>query len=342
MPAGLRGELESADETPVPGNHEKNPRLTTTMSDPYYSLYCKQRKLERIWQPSWACGFASLVTCFRLLGDRTTENGELVRRFRKFAGPPQAGMTTAEAIRLAEKFGYRAAVNPPSTKRDWDAFDSWMDRSLAKRKPVMLSVDTSASQDEANHWWVVYGDPEGTNLWVMDPNEADTPFELLSRSEIEEFASCNDGEGWLEFDGVAISSQAGTGMISVPPSAALMEFLNEDFEHATGWTSQEIAAALVDNHFSSVDGLRFQGQAKGSGIVSVSDLLKPGGSVEDVIEEWDVFFSDEQRDNIEALSTVLYDVEAHMAHQVIQSQKDHMTREIALNLILIGTNLMDG
>lgn len=311
------------------------------MNDPYYSLYCKQRELERIWQPSWACGFASLVTCFRLLGDRTTENGELVRRFRTFAGPPQAGMTTAEAIRLAQKFGYRAAVNPTSTKRDWDAFESWMDRSLAKRKPVMLSVDTHASQDEANHWWVVYGDPEGTNLWVMDPNETDTPFELLSRSEIEKFASCNDEAGRLEFDGIAISSQAGTGMISVPPSAALMEFLNEDFTHDTGWASQEIGAALVDNHFSSVDGLRFQGRAKGSGIVSVSDLLEPGGSVEDVVEEWNVFFSDEQRDNIESLSAVLYDVEAHMAHQVTRSQKDHMTREIALNLILIGTNLME-
>ncbi len=312
------------------------------MGDPYYSLYCKQQELERIWQPSWACGFASLVTCFRLLGDRTTENEELVQRFRKFAGPPQAGMTTAEAIRLAEKFGYRAAVNPTSTKRDWDAFESWMDRLLAKREPVMLSVDTHSSQDEANHWWVVYGDPDGTNLWVMDPNEADTPFKLLSRSEIEEFASCDDGEGWLEFDGVAISSQAGTGTISVPPSAALMEFLNEDLENDTGWTSEEIAAALVDNHFSSVDGLRFRGRAKGSGIVSVSDLLEPGGSVEDVIEEWDMFFSDEQRDNIEALRTVLYDVEAHMAHQMIPSEKDHMTREIALNLILIGTNLMDG
>jgi hypothetical protein len=312
------------------------------MSDPYYSLYCKQRELEKSWQLPWACGFASLVTCFRLLGDRTTENVELVRRFRKFAGRPHAGMSTDEAAKLAGKFGYRAAVNPESTKRDWDAFESWMGRSLAKRKPVMLSVDTSGSQDEADHWWVVYGDPEGTNLWVMDPHEADTPFKLLSRSEIEEFASCDDREGWLEFDGVAISSQAGTGMISVPPSAALMEFLNEDVEHDTGWRSEALAAALVDNHFSSVDGLRFQGRAKGSGIVSVSDLLEPGGSVEDVIEEWDVFFSDEQRDNIEALSTVLYDVEAHMAHQVIQSEKDHMTREIALNLILIGTNLMDG
>lgn len=312
------------------------------MSDPYYSLYCKQRELERSWQPSWACGFASLVTCFRLLGDRTTENVELVRRFRKFAGPPQAGMTTPEAIRLAEKFGYRAAGNPTSTKRDWDAFALWMDRSLAKRKPVMLSVDTSASQEEANHWWVVYGDPEGTNLWVMDPNESDTPFELLSRSEIEQYASCDDGEGWLEFDGVAISSQAGTGMIAVPPSATLMEFLNEDVEHDTGWSSEEIAAALVDNHFSSVDGLRSQGRAKGSGIVSVSELLEPGGSVEDVIEEWDVFFSDEQRDNIEALRAILYDVEAHVAHELSPSARDHMSREIALNLILIGTNLMNG
>ena len=52
------------------------------MSDPYYSLYCKQRELQRFWQPYWACGFASLVTCFRILGDRTTENDELVARFR--------------------------------------------------------------------------------------------------------------------------------------------------------------------------------------------------------------------------------------------------------------------
>ena len=61
-----------------------------------------------------------------------------------------------------------------------------------------------------------------------------------------------------------------------------------------------------------------------------------------VIRDWDVFFSDEQNENMEALREVLYDIEAHLGNTVAASEADHMTREVALNLILIGTNLMDG
>jgi len=67
------------------------------MSNAFYSFYCKQGELEtwlerKVTSGAWACGFASLVTCFRLLGDRTTENKELVKQFRSFGENPKNGL----------------------------------------------------------------------------------------------------------------------------------------------------------------------------------------------------------------------------------------------------------
>ncbi len=206
----------------------------------------------------------------------------------------------------------------------------------------MLSVDSHNEQGVANHWWLVYGDPGESNVWVMDPIEDDEPFELLSLAEVVEYASCDDGQGYIEYDCIAVSTAGSAEMTGVPPSAELLNFLNENLRHDTGWTSQELAAALVDNHFSSVEGLASRGHANGTETVAVFVLLENDGPVTSVIEDWDVFFSDEQEENIELLRGVLYDIEAHKVHKIAASEVDHMTREIALNLILIGTNLMDG
>jgi hypothetical protein len=251
-------------------------------------------------------------------------------------------MTTDEAVELARSFGYRAVRNPSSTRREEDGFVEWMRKQWAAEHPVMLSVDSHNEQGVANHWWLVYGDPDESNAWVMDPLEAGEPFELLSLAEVVKFASCDDGNGYIEYDCVAVSTARGADMTGVPPSAALMNFLNEDLQPDTGWTSQELAAALVDNHFSSVEGVNSRGYANAAGAVAVFNLLEDDGPVTRVMEDWDVFFSDEQEENMELLRSVIYDIEAHKVHKIAASEADHMTREIALNLILIGTNLMDG
>ncbi len=234
--------------------------------------------------------FASLVTSFRILGDRTTENEELVARFRSFGEKPQDGMTTDEATKLAHSFGYRAAKNPPASRRDADRFIVWMQKQWAGGRPIMLSVDSYRQQGEANHWWLVYGDPEESNIWVMDPL-IEEPFELLSLSEIVAFAACDDGEGFLEHDGVAVAAAADSELTAIPPSTELMSFLNGNSLYQTGWSSQAIAAALVDNHFSSLAGVESQGEARGLTAVSISDLVDEGGAVVKVIRDWDAFFS---------------------------------------------------
>jgi len=307
------------------------------MSDPFYRLYCKQQELESAWHDHWACGFASLVSCFRILGDRTTENEALVREFRTF-GKPRDGMTTDEAVRLAREFGYSARVNRGDSRRDWNAFEIWLDANFAARKPVMLSVDSKASQEQADHWWMIYGDPDESNIWVMDPFITDSPFELLSRAEIESFASCSDTDGFIEFDGVAIESKSASQMIAIPPSATLMEFINEGHVHEKGWSSEQIAAALVDNHFSTISELAPAGPRR----VPVWELLEDGAAVDTVIDHWDTFFSESQLQNINQLRHTLRDIEAHANHSATPGEQDHLVREIALNLILIGTNLMDG
>lgn len=310
------------------------------MSHAYYSLYCKQSELEQPWEFPWACGFASLVTCFRILGDRTTENDELIARFKETGQHPHEGMTSDEAVDLAQSLGYRAVKNPSSARDDKDAFVRWMQSKWRHGNPIMLSVDSGNAQGESDHWWTVYGDPDERNVWVMDPLQDAQPFQCLSISEVMSFASCNDGEGYLEYDGVAIASTPDADMTAIPPSAALMNFLNENTRFETGWTAHAIAAALVDNHFSSVEGVNSQGNAGGARAVVLSDLLLSTGPVAEVIDEWDVFFSDVQRTNIEALLGVLYDVEVHLDHRIAASETDHLIREIVLNLILIGTNLM--
>ena len=249
-------------------------------------------------------------------------------------------MTTDEAATLARAFGYRPTINRSESRLAWPAFVKWLESSFARRAPVMLSVDSNGEQGEADHWWIVYGDPQDSKIWVMDPFDDDTPFDCFTRKEICKYAACDDGNGFLEYDGVSIAAPLSMGMVPVPPSATLMEFLNEDLHCATGWRSEAIAAALVDNHFSSVQDLPSQGAVR-SGATLVSTLLECGGAVDEVLDEWDVFFTDQQEANIESLRILLYDVEAHMSHKINSAEKDHITHEIALNLILIGTNLMD-
>lgn len=113
------------------------------MRTPFFSLYIKQREIERIWdrrvKDRWACGFASLVTCFRLLGDRSTEDAELVRQFRKSGGKPSHGMTPLDVVALARIFGYGAQHR--SSMRSWETVDRWLNAQFKKRLPVMISVD---------------------------------------------------------------------------------------------------------------------------------------------------------------------------------------------------------
>jgi hypothetical protein len=311
------------------------------MSHAYYSLYCKQSELQQPWEGPWACGFASLVTCFRILGDRTTESKELIERFRSFGGVPHEGMSTDEAEELAQAFGYKAIRNPSSTQRCKEEFLVWMRKQWSKNHPVMLSVDSGNEQDEADHWWVVYGDPDQTNAWVMDPLNEDVPFQCCSVTEILAFAACNDGEGYIEYDGLAVDSLPESGLTGIPPSAALMGFLNANAKYSTGWTSQAIAAALVDNHFSSIAGVGSPRRSRNNRSISVSILLENKGPVNAVIDDWDVFFGSRERSNLDKLRTILFDISLHQDTKAFVSEADFLVREIALNLILIGGKLMD-
>lgn len=157
------------------------------MRTPFFSLYTKQREIESLWdrrvKERWACGFASLVTCFRILGDRSTEDVELVRQFRKNGGKPTNGMTSEDVVLLARSFGYGARHR--SRVRNWETLDRWLNDQFRRRLPIMISVDTAASENVANHWWVVYGDPAHDIVWVMDPGCDSIPFQMIRKRHAE-------------------------------------------------------------------------------------------------------------------------------------------------------------
>ncbi len=311
------------------------------MRTPFYSLYSKQHEIESLWdrrvKGSWACGFASLVTCFRLLGDRSTEDVELVRQFRKSGGRPSAGMTSEDVVMLARAFGYGARHR--SRVRNWETLEGWLNEQFRKRLPVMISVDTSASENVANHWWVVYGDPVQEIVWVMDPACKSIPFQMIRRDDLARFAACNDLEDFLEYDAVVMTAPRGRDLAGIAPSVVLMEFLNEKKVFSSGWTSEMVAASLVDNHLGSVTGLPSQGRATGRNSVPVSLLLVPDGEVAAVLGHWDAFFYDSESQSMAALVAVLCDLEAHLGHCILPEERIPLLNEIVLNCMLIGTRL---
>lgn len=288
------------------------------MRTPYFSLYSKQHEIEGLWdrrvKGSWACGFASLVTCFRLLGDRSTEDVELVRQFRKIGGKPTSGMTSENVVMLARAFGYGARHR--SRVRNWETLDRWINEQFRRRLPVMISVDNAGSENVANHWWVLYGDPAQEIVWVMDPGCHSIPFQMIRRDVLERFAACNDQEDFLEYDAVVITTPRGGDLTGIAPSVVLMEFLNENKVFSSGWNSEMVAASLVDNHLSSVVGLPSRGRASSSKRVPVSLLLVSDGEVEGVLAHWDSFFYDSETQSMVSLVAILSDLEAHLGHSI--------------------------
>jgi hypothetical protein len=311
------------------------------MRTPFYSLYSKQHEIESLWdrrvKGSWACGFASLVTCFRLLGDRSTEDVELVRQFRKIGGKPSDGMSSENVVMLARAMGYGARHRP--RLRNWETLDRWLNEQFHKRLPVMISVDTAASENVADHWWVVYGDPAQDIVWVMDPACRSIPFQMIRRDDLARFAACNDLEDYLEYDAVVIIPPRGGDLNGIAPSVVLMEFLNERKVFSSGWTSEMVAAALVDNHLGSVGGLPSQGRATGRKGVPVSLLLVPDGEVAAVLGHWDAFFYDSESESMASLVAILCDLEAHLEHNIFPDEQTQLVHEVVLNCMLIGTRL---
>ena len=124
-------------------------------------LVCKQRDLEGWWEPHWACGFASLATCIRFLGGKTSGK-ELINTFRKrMKGKPREGLTVEEIGFLAQHRGYRARYYRGGF--DKGRFKTWLLWAFEMRHPVIVAVD-------GNHVLVTYSNHEDRRkVWFMDP-----------------------------------------------------------------------------------------------------------------------------------------------------------------------------
>lgn len=309
--------------------------------EPEFALYCKQSEVQSTYEFPWACGFASLTTCVRLLGDRRTRCSDFVARARAKGIAPRRGLTTDDAIQLAAALGYLAVRNPAPTRYSPQEFRRWLAAQFRNRHPVMVSVATA--QDFAgNHWWASYSDLDDDpgSIWIMDPIEEDIPFEALGWKEFFSFATVDDessseGPGFQSFDALSIRPQR-AGLMPVPPSNALINFLNREPE--VNYSAEFAAACLVDNYYQILKESPRKGRATGRGSVELCRLLAQGGPLITKLQPWRAYLDET---DMETVRGILADIEMFDGHRVPADSVATVVSELALLLVLTTRALME-
>lgn len=308
--------------------------------EPEFALYCKQADVQSCYERPWACGFASLTTCVRLLGDRRTRCSDFVAKARAKGIAPRRGLTTEDAIQLAHALGYRAVPNPARTRYSPEEFRSWLAIQFRNRHPVMLSVAT-AQDFKGNHWWASYSDLDNDpgSIWIMDPIAKDIPFEALGWKEFFSFATVDDessteGPGFQSFDALSIR-QKRAGLTPVPPSNALINFLNR--EPDVDYSAEFAAACLVDNYYQILKESPGRGRATGRGSVELCQLVAKGGPLITKLQPWRAYL--DERD-METVIGILADIEVFDGHRVAANAVESTVAEIALLAVLTTRALM--
>lgn len=187
-------------------------------------LYVKQYEIEGPWgtiNPTallgyhlgWACGPASLFTCFKLLGNwEATPNkvfeaigvsfGQQIPDWLKLGG----GADEDQLARGAKRLGYKAEIRqfqPGARRKAWEHLIGCSHRHI----PAILGVD------DGEHWIVGYGADKG-GAWIMDPADDESIFEYWDKAALmDRWLYCADPEE--DEDG---GDCAGFGLLTITPS----------------------------------------------------------------------------------------------------------------------------
>lgn len=296
--------------------------LKKEAKDSELALYCKQSTIESWHDLPWACGFSSIVTAMRLLGNRSIRADQLPRQLRSIGGNPKNGIDDDDLVRLVGDFGYDVESFPESYKYDTAAFKKWLRAAWRRNHPTVVAW--TCSGDEHDHYVVAYSNPDERDaVWVMDPLDDDTVFELMSWKEFLEGAE-DRSEEYCFWEAHEIMSR-GSAPNAVPPSTALFEWTNElpgDVEE-----QDFVAAAFVDNFFDTVREHEVSGSAAGT---ALSEILARNGPLWAKLEEWETYYDEDDFDVLRSHLEVAQDIDAYLNIKVNRSAVPTLVAELAL------------
>lgn len=295
--------------------------MKTESKDTDLSLYCKQRSIESWHELPWACGFASIVTAMRLLGDRATRADQLPRRLRRMGGNPRDGIDENEVVRLVREFGYAVRSCPRRDRNDPSCFKDWLVAAWRRHHPTVVAC---GGGDEHDHYICAYSNPDDDWVWVMDPLENEEVYSSMRWRDFLDWTGDTSGEFW-EWEGHEIVPR-GTPGNALPPSTRLFEWVNElpgDVDER-----DPVAAAFIDNLFDVVR--PFSTSRHGT---ALSSVLDSAGPLQMKLDEWAAYYDAAERAAVEAMVDVARDLDAHMSIRVDAATTEALAAELALLLV---------
>lgn len=295
--------------------------LKKEAKDTDLALYCKQSTIESWYDLPWACGFSSIVTAMRLLGDRSVRADQLPRRLRRLGANPKDGIDSDDLVRLVNDFGYTARSFPQRDRYDRARFKDWLRAAWARNHPTVVAW--TCTGDEHDHYVCAYANPDDKNIWVMDPLNEDEVFELMSWKEFLDGAEDRSEEYcYWEAHEIRPTQPAAN---AVPPSAALFEWINE----LPGEVAEQdfVAAAFVDNFFDTVRAHEVSSSARK---VALADVLATDGPLWAKLEEWNEYYDQDEFEVLRQHLEVARDINAYLDITVDRAAIPALVAELAL------------
>jgi hypothetical protein len=285
--------------------------------DPEFALYYKQNTLERLYSGHWACGFAGLITCMRLLGDRRHLGSDLVKKQKQWNITPSEGLASEEIIRLANRFGYKAKRYPKKNGLDRLLFKKWLKNAWQQFHPVMIGSEPKV------HWMVAYNSgEEDREVWIMNPVRTKSVFHTLPMREVLSWPTEADDDSGLEYYCALEIYQPNRSLLSLPPSNKLIEFINEEDDFKT--------TCIVDNFLETIlDGC----QSNNTRDPLAYDLLE---NIESNILNWEGYFSNADLDDMQRIRELLRDIEFYRKDRIQRSKVEFFKSEVQLLLAILG------
>ncbi len=295
--------------------------MRTEAKDPALSLYCKQWTIEHGYELPWACGYSSLVTSMRLLGDRTIRADRLPDWVKRTGENPKDGIDSDQLKALANGYGYSVRSFPQKSKHDEFAFKEWLLDAWGRNHPTVVACGGYRANPN-DHFVVAYSNPEDTWVWVMDPIEEDEAFSKMSWSDFLEWSG-GEEKGKQVWEGHAISPKAAAPG-AVPPSTELFEWINE----LPGDLSEQdyVAVAFVDNLLETLASFRAMA---GRPSMPLQHVVADDGQLWEKFQLWSNYFDEDDLGVLGNMLRVAFDLDAYLDLRIDATRLEALAAELA-------------